>query len=305
MDNVSGRGHGGPSSNAPSELVEAIPAVIYEAEPGAEGAWRYVSGHIRTLLGYTPEEWTADPTLYVRSLHPYDREAVVRIEDREIDAARSGDVTAVSEYRMLTKDGGVVWVRDEARIAGDESSPVWQGLLIDITARARPRGRLRQLPQPRREPPGGALPLRARAGGSLDVPLAAGGGARRLLGGRADVGRETSRAALVHPDDRERVLAEEAEDLEADSGTQWVREYRLLHRLGRQVWVRDRGIVSGGLGAKADGRGHHHRHQRDARGRRHHGGGARRVPAELPEVRLGLGLGADRGVRAMRQLGCR
>ena len=33
-------------------LVEAVPAVIYEAEPGAGGAWHYVSGHLHTLLGY-------------------------------------------------------------------------------------------------------------------------------------------------------------------------------------------------------------------------------------------------------------
>jgi PAS domain S-box-containing protein len=249
MDNASGRGHEGPSSNAPSELVEAIPAVIYEAEPGREGRWRYVSAHIQTLLGYSPEEWAADPLLYLNSLHPDDRDAVVKIEGREIEAARGGDVTAVSEYRMLAKDGGVVWVRDEAKLAGEEADPVWQGLLIDITAERaladaydNYRSLVESLPAAlyRSEPgPAGRWTFL-----SPQVEGLVGYSAAELMSD-ADL-----RAALLHPDDRERVLAEEAEDLEADSGKQWVREYRLLHRLGRQVWVRDRGIVSGGFGAK-------------------------------------------------------
>ncbi len=77
MAEASGASVQRPAFEALSDLVQALPAVIYEAEPGKEGAWNYVSAHIEALLGYTPEEWMADPSLYLRSLHPDDREAVV------------------------------------------------------------------------------------------------------------------------------------------------------------------------------------------------------------------------------------
>ena len=134
MEGAAPRDPDGPGFDALRGLVDALPAVIYEAEPGAEGRWRYVSAHIETLLGYSREEWIADPTLYVRSLHPDDREAVVRVEGRELEAARGGDVTAVTEHRMIRKDGSQVWVRDEARLTGEPGATAWQGVLIDITA---------------------------------------------------------------------------------------------------------------------------------------------------------------------------
>ena len=57
-------------------LVERLPAIVFEAEPGPEGLWLYVSGFVETLLGYTPEEWRADPGLYARCIHEEDRDAV-------------------------------------------------------------------------------------------------------------------------------------------------------------------------------------------------------------------------------------
>lgn len=114
-------------------LLEAIPAVVYEAEPRADGAWHYVSGQIRALLGYEPEEFTANPLLWASRIHPDDRGAVLRAEAEQLEAARAGDATVVSEYRLVHRDGRVVWVRDAARVRGDER-PVWQGVLLDIGA---------------------------------------------------------------------------------------------------------------------------------------------------------------------------
>ena len=47
-------------------LVERLPAIVFEAEPGPEGLWLYVSGFVETLLGYTPR--SGAPTLgYMRA----------------------------------------------------------------------------------------------------------------------------------------------------------------------------------------------------------------------------------------------
>src|SRR5204863_7650662 len=68
-------------------LLESIPIVVYEADPRVDGTWHYVSGYVETLLGYRPEEFLADPLLWANRIHPDDREAVVRIEYEELEAA--------------------------------------------------------------------------------------------------------------------------------------------------------------------------------------------------------------------------
>jgi diguanylate cyclase (GGDEF)-like protein/PAS domain S-box-containing protein len=122
-------------------LVERLPAIVYEAEPGADGLWLYVSGFVETLLGYTPAEWQADPSLWARSLHEDDREAVLAADER----LTAGERIAI-EYRMHARDGSVVWVRDESARATDEQGRLLvEGILTDITERKAAEDRLQHL----------------------------------------------------------------------------------------------------------------------------------------------------------------
>jgi diguanylate cyclase (GGDEF)-like protein/PAS domain S-box-containing protein len=122
-------------------LVERLPAVVYEAEPGAEGLWLFVSGFIERMLGYTPQEWMADPTLWARSLHEDDREAVFAAEER----LTAGERIAI-EYRLHARDGSVVWVRDEsARSIDEQGRLLTEGILTDITERKAYEDRLQHL----------------------------------------------------------------------------------------------------------------------------------------------------------------
>jgi diguanylate cyclase (GGDEF)-like protein/PAS domain S-box-containing protein len=116
-------------------LVEQIPAIVYTADFGADGAWSYVSPQIEQILGYTPAEWVADPNLWYRHLYPEDREAAM---DQEARAAETGE-RLCSEYRMVTRSGDVVWFRDEAVVVSDgEGHPfTLQGVMYDISERKR------------------------------------------------------------------------------------------------------------------------------------------------------------------------
>ena len=112
-------------------LVEQIPAIVYTAEFGEEGRWSYVSPQIEALLGYAAEEWVANPSLWFDRLHPEDRDRALQDERR----SRSTGGLA-SEYRMIARDGNVVWFRDEARIVAVEGrEPFMHGVMYDITAR--------------------------------------------------------------------------------------------------------------------------------------------------------------------------
>ncbi|HYZ11345.1 MAG TPA: PAS domain S-box protein, partial [Actinomycetota bacterium] len=125
------------------ELLEHQPAVVYLAEPGAEGHWLYVSPQIERLVGFAPDEWTGNPDLWMERVHPDDRQRVAAAEEGLIAAAQSedkgtSDLPALRiEYRMLAKDGREVWVRDEAFFLRDREPMVLRGLLLDITDRVR------------------------------------------------------------------------------------------------------------------------------------------------------------------------
>ncbi len=116
-------------------LVERLPAVVYIDALDDVSTALYVSPRYEQLLGYTAEERMADPEMWLRLIHP-DDQAWVQTESKRTN--ETGDPFIV-EYRMLAKDGRVVWVRDEAVIVRDESgAPLyWQGVLLDITKRKR------------------------------------------------------------------------------------------------------------------------------------------------------------------------
>ena len=67
-------------------LVERLPAIIYTAEMGERGRWRYVSPQLEEILGYTPEEWIANADLWAARLHPDDRERALEQESRRAAA---------------------------------------------------------------------------------------------------------------------------------------------------------------------------------------------------------------------------
>jgi len=112
-------------------LVERQPGVVYIAEPGPIGRWHFVSPQVESMLGYTPEEWIADPELWERSIHPDDREAVLV---GDVAAADPGTARRF-EYRLFRRDGQVIWVLDDIALTQSEGGqPLLQGLLIDITS---------------------------------------------------------------------------------------------------------------------------------------------------------------------------
>jgi diguanylate cyclase (GGDEF)-like protein/PAS domain S-box-containing protein len=114
-------------------LVERLPAIVYASELGENGRWRYVSPQVEEILGYTTEEWLADPGLWASLLHPEDRERALSQETRKTMGDRNPPPV---DYRMITRDGRVVWILDEAVLEPDElGTPVWHGVLYDITER--------------------------------------------------------------------------------------------------------------------------------------------------------------------------
>ncbi len=110
-------------------LVESTTAVLWEAGAGHDG-FAYVSPEVESVLGYRPETWLAEPRFWADHIHPEDRDWVVSYCRREARARRSHTV----EYRMLARDGSVVWVRDSVNVVQDENGQTRLfGAMLDVT----------------------------------------------------------------------------------------------------------------------------------------------------------------------------
>ncbi len=112
-------------------LAEQIPAVVYiEGEGGSGDSPMYISPKYQELFGYTPEERQARPNLWRELLHPEDRERVLLAEEQADD-----EDPFSADYRMVARDGQIVWVHDETVPILDESGEplFYQGVMYDVT----------------------------------------------------------------------------------------------------------------------------------------------------------------------------
>jgi PAS domain S-box-containing protein len=109
-------------------LVEQLPAIAY-IDPVDRRGTIYISPQTEAILGYTPDEWYADPDLWRKIVHPDDRERPLPV----------GTDPYASSYRLIAKDGREVWIHDQSRPVYDDAGNLvyWQGLLLDMTDQRR------------------------------------------------------------------------------------------------------------------------------------------------------------------------
>lgn len=112
-------------------LVEQIPAVVFMAYLDQGIGEAYVSPQIEKSLGFSQHEWLEDPVRWYQQIHPEDK-------DRwSVEAAQmflSGQPLR-SAYRVLSRDGRVVWFHCEAKMIRRADGRPWfiHGVGFDIT----------------------------------------------------------------------------------------------------------------------------------------------------------------------------
>ena len=113
-------------------LVEQLPGGVYIENLGASSG-SYFSPQIERLTGYSAEEWASDDEFFSGVLHPEDRDRVLRAFARAHKTMRPIQI----EYRLIAKDGRVVWIQDNAAAARDDEGKVlhFQGFMADVTVR--------------------------------------------------------------------------------------------------------------------------------------------------------------------------
>jgi PAS domain S-box-containing protein len=112
-------------------LVETLPLATYIDRDDRDTGTSWVSGQIEEITSYSPAEWTSNPDLLSQVLHPDDRDAVLGEMRRAKELGGSRD----HEYRMVRRDGSIVWVHDTAVTVVEETRRYARGFVIDVTAR--------------------------------------------------------------------------------------------------------------------------------------------------------------------------
>jgi PAS domain S-box-containing protein len=116
-------------------LTENLPLLTWLTAPGDRSSCLYIGPQVEAMLGYSSAEWSAEPELFSRLLYPDDREKVLDGHERaEADGGRFR-----CEYRLVARDGRIVWVREETTTVRDAvgNSRYAQTFLVDISERKR------------------------------------------------------------------------------------------------------------------------------------------------------------------------
>jgi PAS domain S-box-containing protein len=116
-------------------LVEQTPVVTYLEALKPSNVTLYISPQVEGFLGYAPEEITRPEPVWPGLMHADDYSRVMSVSDQ----AERDESPFNIEFRLVAKDGHVVWVHDQAvLIRDDEGRPLfWQGVWVDITERKR------------------------------------------------------------------------------------------------------------------------------------------------------------------------
>ena len=234
-------------------LVEQLPLVTYVSAIDKPGFSSYVSPQIERLVGYTPEEWLATPNLFWRVVHEDDAERV-RVEHRQGYAEGR---PFSSQYRLVTRDGRVVWVEDQVIVVNDaDGTPVQaQGFLLDITHRKAAETALADSEERFRTLVGNVPGVIFRCEIDSDWTMEyLSDEIEDLVGypSREFIKRERAFADVVHPEHRKQLEDDVAAAVAEDRP--YTTQYRVMHADGSIRHVVERGkAVPTRSGLKLDG----------------------------------------------------
>ena len=214
-----------------------LDAIHDDAEPSIRVT--YLSPQAADLVGFPVDHWIEEPLVWFEMMHPDDRE---RIAGHTQVIWRTGEPWTY-RYRMIRSDGEVIWLLDTGRmLERDAAGRPWkfQGVLLETTREEEERTRLEASERGHREALSGALavpwtetfdPETGDDRFTYIGPQALevfGFTPEELLAERKHFPR------MLHPDDRDRVAAAEADS--NDTGL-WEETYRILRPDGEVRWI--------------------------------------------------------------------
>lgn len=218
------------------DLLHSLDGIVWEFDLLSE-RFTFVSQKLEKILGYTPEQWLADASLWQSSIHPDDREAVL---SACFSLSQVQDDFHI-EYRMLTATGAVVWIRDFVTVVKVQQQPVkLRGVLVDISDRKQVEEQLeasQRLTQQILDISPDILYLYDLSTQQLTY---LNNRVTELMGYLPEELQALDGAGLldlIHPADRDRVSAIVQQLMAAEPGTTLETEFRVLRADGEWRWL--------------------------------------------------------------------
>lgn len=207
-------------------LVQSIDGIFWEAKADTF-EFTYLSPQAEKLLGYSADEWLADPTYWKDRIHPEDRDYAVGFCHRETVKGRNHEF----EYRFRKADGSYVWLKDVVTVIKKDGKPeLLRGLMLDITDRKETEKNTRAEQEKYRSIFDNSLVafMVTKPDGSI---LEANRAACNLFGYTVDEIRKLGRGGLIDPESPQlNVKLKEREETGSASG-----ELIGIHKSGKKI----------------------------------------------------------------------
>ena len=117
------------SQQKTESLINTIDGIVWECTIETF-SFTFISKKVEAILGYTAEEWLSSETFWADHIFEEDRERTINYCILKTNENLNHD----SEYRMIAKNGTVVWLRDIVTIVFENGTAAGlRGIMIDIT----------------------------------------------------------------------------------------------------------------------------------------------------------------------------
>lgn len=110
-------------------MLASFGAAVWRAHP-TTGMVMSIGPEVEPMLGYPVRDWLDHPNFWVDHIHPEDRERTLAFCSGIAD---NPGQPGIIEYRFITADGRVVWLRSVANAIIERGQLACVGVLFDIT----------------------------------------------------------------------------------------------------------------------------------------------------------------------------
>ena len=113
------------------KLAENLPVIVYRYRVLPTKKFEYINSAAETITGYSPAEYTHDPDVWGKIIHPDDKEKLKKIRV----ASHCNYVSC--KLRWIRKDGKLIWMEhhDTQHFNKDGKLILVEGICVDITSR--------------------------------------------------------------------------------------------------------------------------------------------------------------------------
>ncbi|NOR28007.1 MAG: PAS domain S-box protein [Lutibacter sp.] len=116
-----------------TEIIERSPSVVFLWKNENNWPVEYVSNNVKLIFGYSADEFLTNKINYNQLIHPDD----VDVVSKEVKFFSENNEISFTHkpYRIITKKGKIIWVKDQTQIQRNENGEVthYEGIILDIT----------------------------------------------------------------------------------------------------------------------------------------------------------------------------